>query len=262
MFAISQKTQQFTAACLLALGVIALGACGGGGGVSNPLPQPVPQNPGATSTFPLNAAGMSIDLPSVSGFNTTFTLPANNATAGTNLTMKITPSAPAGSPALAPDMHVAIEFLYFTLTTNKDVRLNGFPGFKLTVPPSFNMGTLPVKIGFYDPVTGWQHVGNFTASSGQTFVFTPTSSAITLKAGVTYYMLPYTCGGPSPSPLPSSVIACAASGTGSIAVLCLQGKTIAFVGKGNQRSNTVEQVDVTTTGSIVHTYNTTFGPTE
>ena len=190
----------------VALAMLAFVSCGGGGSHYNPVPQAnrpaVPAN-GAYSG-PLSAAGMSINLPSVAGFAETLIVPANDAAAGTNLSVRVTNDAPAAMPALAPDMHVAVPYLYFALSTNKDVKINGFPGFRLAIPAGFTMGTLPVKIGYYDPKVGWKHIGDFTLV-GRTATFTPTTSAITLKAGVTYYAITYTCGGPSPSPAPSPV---------------------------------------------------------
>ena len=46
------------------------------------------------------------------------------------------------------------------------------------------------------------------------------------------------------SALPPGVIACTASGTGAVGVICAGGKTYAFVGKGNAGSMTVEQIDI------------------
>jgi hypothetical protein len=153
--------------------------------------------------------------------------------------------------------------LYFTFGTNKDVKLNGFPGFKMTVPAGFHIGNLPAKVGWYDPVSGWNHVGDFVMS-GNTVTFKPTNTSITLKAGVTYYAITYTCGGPSPSPTPTGVLSCTASGTGAIGVLCETGgsvaKTFAFAGLGRGGSDQVEQVDISGgasgggSGHVTHTY--------
>ena len=193
-------------AASIALTMLVLASCGGGGGSNNPLtaPNQPPPSQGGTYSGPLSAAGMTINLPGVAGFAESLTVPANDAAAGTNLTVRVTSGAPAAMPALAPDMHVAIPYLYFTLSTNKDVKIDGFPGFKLAIPAGFSMGTLPVKVGYYDPKVGWKHIGDF-ALAGRTATFTPTTSAITLRAGETYYALTYTCGGPSPSPAPSPV---------------------------------------------------------
>ncbi|GEM_PF-2248893 len=271
MFSISKKTQQLVMAAGLALGIVALGACSGGGGSSipNPTQQTQPAAPSQSFSGALSAAGMSVTLPSVAGFSETLTVPANNAAAGTNLTVRVSSSAPAAMPALDPDMHVAIPFLYFSIGTNKDVKLNGFPGFKMTIPAGFSIGNLPVKVGFYDPVNGWQHVGDFTMV-GRTVTFAPTSAALTLKANVVYYAITYTCGGPSPSPTPTGVISCTASGTGAIGVLCETGgstaKTYAFVGEGRKGSDSVEQVDISGgatgggSGHVTHTYNSTTIP--
>ena len=189
-----------------AFAMLVLVSCGGGGSSYNPLPKANGSAAPQTGAYsgPLSASGMTINLPSVAGFAETLTVPANDAVPGTNLTVRVTNSAPAAMPGLAPDMHVAIPFLYFTIGANKDVKLNGFPGFKMTIPAGFSMGNLPVKVGYYDPVTGWKHVGDFTLT-GRTATFTPTSTAVTLKANLTYYAITYTCGGPSPSPAPSPV---------------------------------------------------------
>ncbi|MBV8461122.1 MAG: hypothetical protein JO009_09580, partial [Candidatus Eremiobacteraeota bacterium] len=139
------------------------------------------------------------------------------------------------------------------------------PGFKMTIPAGFTMGNMPVKVGWYDPVGGWRHVGDFTLS-GRVATFTPTATPITLKANVTYIAITYTCGGPSPSPTPTGVLSCTASGTGAIGVLCETGgavaKTYAFVGMGRGGAQSVEQVDISggATGGgshVTHTYNST-----
>jgi len=201
---VDDKGTQLAAVAAIALAILALGACSGGGGsVPNPMQQAQPASPAQSFTGALSAAGMSVTLPSVAGFTETLTVPANNAAAGTNLTVRVTNAAPGAMPALDPDMHVAIPFLYFSIGTNKDVKLNGFPGFKMTIPAGFNMGNLPVKVGYFDPIAGWKHIGDFVLS-GRTVTFAPTSSAITLKADVVYYAITYTCGGPSPSPSPTS----------------------------------------------------------
>ncbi len=267
----TKKTQQWLAAAGLALGIVALGACSGGGGSSIPSPATQPnQPPGPNGLYsaPLSAAGMSVNLPGVAGFSETLTVPSNNAAAGTNLTVRVTQSAPLAMPRLDPNMHVAIPFLYFMIGTNKDVKLNGFPGFKMTIPAGFNMGNLPVKVGYYDPIAGWKHIGDFVMV-GHTVTFAPTSAAVTLKANVVYYAITYTCGGgsPTPSPTPTGVISCTASGTGAIGVLCETGgstaKTFAFVGEGRKGSASVEQVDISGgasgggSGHITHTYSST-----
>ena len=273
MVSISTKSKQLIIAAGLALGIIALGACSGGGGgsITSPVSPPnVPVTPGGTWSGTLSSAGMSVNLPSVAGFNETLTFPANNATSGTTLTIKVSSGAPAGMPRLDPDMHVVLPYFYLQLSSSKSVTLNGFPGFKLQAPAHFNFGMLPAKIGYYDPKTGWTHVGDLTWSGGGLLTFTPTKTPVALLANTTYYALPYTCGGPSPSPTPTGVISCTASGTGAIGVLCINGttpKTYGFVGKGRAGSSTVEQIDISTgasagsSGAPFHTYSDTFGPT-
>ncbi|HEV2878148.1 MAG TPA: hypothetical protein VGW96_01095 [Candidatus Eremiobacteraceae bacterium] len=265
MVSLSKKSKQLIVAAGLALGVFALGACSGGGGsISSPVAQPnQPSMPAGQWSGSLAQAGMSVNLPSVVGFHETMTFPANNAAAGTTLTIKLSSAVPAGMPALDPDMHVVLPFFYFTLSSSKTVTLNGFPGFTLKAPAHFDYGNLPAKIGYYDPATGWKHIANMTYTSG-VLTFTPTSTHTTLQANVIYYALPYTCGGPSPSPTPTGVISCTASGTGAIGVLCINSgsaaKTYAFAGKGlDHGKTTVEQLDISGGASgggpgVVHTY--------
>jgi DNA-binding beta-propeller fold protein YncE len=209
---LGKKSPKVVAVAGIAFAILALGACSGGGGSlsgSAPLQQQPVTPTAGTLSLPLPQAGVSnAALPGVGGFTETISFPANNAPSGTKLALTVSSRAPSAMPALDPAMHVAIPFLYFTLIANNDVRLNGFPGFKLAMPAGFNIGSLPVKIGFYDPVSGWTYVGNFGVL-GRTATFTPTASPVMLKAGVTYYALPYTCSctpvscGPSPSPSPS-----------------------------------------------------------
>jgi hypothetical protein len=261
MVSVSKKSKQLIVAAGLALGVFALGACSGGGGsISSPVAQPnQPSMPSGQWSGSLAQAGMSVNLPSVVGFHETMTFPANNAASGTTLTIKLSSAVPAGMPALDPDMHVALPFFYFTLSSSKTVTLNGFPGFTLKAPAHFDYGNLPAKIGYYDPATGWKHIGNMTYTSG-VLTFTPTSTHTTMQANVVYYALPYTCGGPSPSPTPTGVISCTASGTGAIGVLCTSNHTYAFVGNGPKFAATVEQVDISGgatgggAGHVTHTY--------
>jgi len=210
---------------------------------------------------------MSVDLPGVAGFSENLTFPANNAAAGTTLTLKVSAAVPSGLPAIDPDLHMVKSFLYFTVSSSKSVTLNGFPGFKLVAPPHYDYGNFPVKIAYYDPKTGWTHVGDMTYSAG-TLTFVPTRTPISLVANTTYYVIPYTCGGPSPSPTPTGVISCTASGTGAIGVLCASNKTYAFVGKGLASQSQVEQIDISkgatanSSAAPTHTYTTSFQPTE
>jgi len=268
MFLISKKSKQLFMAAGLALGIVALGACSGGGGsIQSPVAPNQPASPAGTWSQTLSPAGMSANLPSVAGFSETLTVPANNASAGTTLTVKVSGSVPAGLPAIDPDLHMVKSFLYFTVTASKTVTLNGFPGFTLVAPPHFDYGNFPVKIAYFDPKTGWTHVGDMTYSAG-TLTFVPTRNPIALVANTTYYVIPYTCGGPSPSPTPTGVISCTASGTGAIGVLCKSGKTYAFVGKGLAGQKQVEQIDISkgatanSTAAPTKVYATTFQPTE
>ena len=72
---------------------------------------------------------------------------------------------------------------------------------------------------------------------------------------------------PGATSTPVGVISCAASGTGSIGVLCTSSKTYAFVGKGVAGSSSVEQLDISagasasSTAPPVHTYTTSYQPT-
>jgi hypothetical protein len=270
MVSISKKSKQLLAAAGLALGIIALGACSGGGGsISNPI-QPPNQPPASTQggnwSGTLSSAGMSANLPSVAGFSETLTVPANNAAAGTTLTVNISGSVPSGLPAIDPDLHLVKSFLYFTVSVSKSVTLNGFPGFKLVAPAHYDYGNFPVKIAYYDPKTGWTHVGNMTYSSG-ILTFVPTTTHVALVANTKYYVIPYTCGGPSPSPTPTGVISCTASGTGAVGVLCISNHTYAFAGTGRSNGSTVVQLDISggaknSTAPPTHTYTTSFHPTK
>ncbi|MBV8164766.1 MAG: hypothetical protein JOZ91_10915, partial [Candidatus Eremiobacteraeota bacterium] len=90
-------------AASIALTMLVLASCGGGGGSNNPLtaPNQPPPSQGGTYSGPLSAAGMTINLPGVAGFAESLTVPANDAAAGTNLTVRVTSGAPAAMPALA-----------------------------------------------------------------------------------------------------------------------------------------------------------------
>jgi len=141
MFLISKKSKQLFMAAGLALGIVALGACSGGGGsIQSPVAPNQPASPAGTWSQTLSPAGMSANLPSVAGFSETLTVPANNASAGTTLTVKVSGSVPAGLPAIDPDLHMVKSFLYFTISTSKTVTLNGVPGFTLVAPPHFDYG--------------------------------------------------------------------------------------------------------------------------
>jgi DNA-binding beta-propeller fold protein YncE len=195
MHVIRSRAQQLLILLLISLGVLSLGGCGGGGGITNPALVQKPQVAPAAGTLSLVLTGgaQSANLPSVAGFTESISLPANNAASGTTLTLTVSNQASGAMPALAADMHVAQPFLYLTLNSNKTVTLNGYPGFTMTLPPSVHPTNLPLKIGFYDPTNGWEHIGNMTLS-GSTATFSPTSgSRIALNANVNYYAITYAC---------------------------------------------------------------------
>jgi hypothetical protein len=199
---------KLVAAAGIAFAILVLGACSGGGS-SLPGPVPMPQQPvtpiSGTLSVSLPQTGVtSASLPSVDGFTEKISFPANNAPTGTTLAVTVSSRAPGSMPALAPDMFVAQPFLYLTLSSNHTVTLDNYPGFTMKLAAGVTPDALPVKIGYYDPASGWKHVGDLTLV-GSTATFTPTgSSHITLNANVTYYAITYTCGGPSPSPSPTS----------------------------------------------------------
>src|ERR1700730_3529877 len=196
MRVMGSRALQLCMAVCIALGVLSFGACsGGGGGITNPvLGQKPPSAPAAgTLSLVLTGAAQNANLPSVAGFTESISLPANNASSGTALSLTVSNQVPGGMPALAANMYVAQPFLYLTLNSNKTVTLNGYPGFAMTLPPGVQPATLPVKIGFYDSATGWRHIGDMTLS-GSTATFTPASGArVTLNANVNYYAITYTC---------------------------------------------------------------------
>lgn len=196
MRVMGNRALQLCIAVCVALGFLSLGACsGGGGGITNPvLGQKPPSAPAAgTLSLVLTGAAQNANLPSVAGFTESISLPANNASSGTALSLTVSNQVPGGMPALAANMYVAQPFLYLTLNSNKTVTLNGYPGFVMTLPPGVQPATLPVKIGFYDSATGWRHIGDMTLS-GSTATFTPASGAhVTLNANVNYYAITYTC---------------------------------------------------------------------
>jgi hypothetical protein len=74
-------------------------------------------------------------------------------------------------------MFVAQPFLYLTLNSNKTVTLNNYPGFTMKLPAGTQFDSLPVKIGFYDPTTGWKHIGDMTLT-GRTDIWALSWEAI------------------------------------------------------------------------------------
>jgi len=165
--------------------------------------QPVTPTAGTLSVSLPQTGITNASLPSIDGFTEKISFPANNAPAGTTLAVTVSSRSPGEMPALAADMHVAQPFLYLSLNSNHTVTLDNYPGFTMKLPAGVTPDALPVKIGYYDPAGGWKHVGDLTLV-GSTATFTPTGSThITLNAGVNYYAITYTCGGPSPSPSPS-----------------------------------------------------------
>ncbi len=275
MFALGKKTRQLWIAAGIALGVMTLGACSGGGGGSALAPQPnqpVPSQPQSKSVdIPWSSVGSAISLPNVAGYNESITLTDNSLKATTEkLTLTISNHMPKGVPAMPASMHETEGFLSFSLTSSKDVHLSGFPGFSLTIPPGLVWDGGLLHLGFYDPASGWVSIGDVSLK-GTTMTFTPTHTSLNLKAGVQYVVLPFACTvpSPSPSPTPTGVISCTASGTGAIGVLCETGgataKTYAFAGEGRKGSNSVEQVDISGgasgggTGHVTHTYNSGAG---
>ena len=275
MFSLGKKTRQLWIAAGIALGIMTLGACSGGGGGSAIAPQPnqpaPPQMPQSkTVDIPWSSVGSAISLPNVAGYNESITLTDNSLkTTSEKLTLTISNRMPKGVPAMPASMHETEGFLSFALTSSKDVHLSGFPGFSLTIPPGLVWDGGVLHLGFYDPASGWVSIGDVSLK-GTTMTFTPTHASLNLKAGVQYVVLPFACTvpSPSPSPTPTGVISCTASGTGAIGVLCAGNKTYAFVGKGLGGSSTVEQIDISggaganSTAAPHKTYSDTFFPTE
>ena len=172
----------------------ALCACSGSaGGAIAPTPQSPAQAsvPGATS-IPFSDIGSAILLPSVGGYSESITLPANDAPANTNLSLNISTKPAAGAPAIPSDFYLTQPFLYFTLSSSKTVTMQGFPAFTLTLPKGLHWDGGPLHLAYYDPATGWRHIGESTIT-GSTLTFAGNHTPITLKAGVKYVALPFAC---------------------------------------------------------------------
>lgn len=195
-----ERRLQLVAVAAIALAILWLSACNGGGnGISGPALQNPHIIPNArTLSLPLPQAGVSnAGLPGVGGFTESISFPANNATSGTALTLTISTRVPGSMPVLAPNMFVAQRFLYITLTSNKTVTLDNYPSFIMKLPEGVTPEGQPVKMGYYGPADGWNHIGDLTLF-GSTATFTPLGSkAITLNANVNYYAITYTCVAPS-----------------------------------------------------------------
>jgi hypothetical protein len=193
----------FYAGLLTAVLVLAVDACSGGGVATGPAPQPESGNqPQATGNASISLAtiGVSVALPSVGGYAETITLPANDNHSAT-LNLVVSTAAPNSMPTIPESLNATQPYVFLKLGTTQDVTINGLPGFSVTIP-SGALGTSPVKLGFYDPAKGWHFVGDMIRS-GNTWSFSGTSTAITLKASTPYFVVPYSCTGPSPSPVAS-----------------------------------------------------------
>ena len=212
------KTNQLSILAAIVLGMMVLGACGGGGGSSLAPParlQPPGSPQSIQTSIPLSDLGSAIALPSLAGYNESITLTPNTAPAGTALNVAISTTMP-NVPAMPADFKETQGFLYFSISSSKTVTLNGFPGFTLTVPPGLTLDGGELHLGFYDPATGWQKIGDVTLV-GRTMTFTPTKTALTLKAGVKYVVAPFACVGPTPTPTPTAVCTTAPSTTAPLA---------------------------------------------
>ena len=192
-----ENTKQFWIAAAVALGTVLLGGCSGGGSgalAPNPnAPPPQPAQPQAVSTsILLSNVGTVISLPSLAGYSETITLPANNAPAGTNLSLTISTKLPAGMPPIPSNFKLTQPFLFFTLLSPTNVTLQGFPAFSLELPAGLHWDGGPLHLGYYDPASGWKHIGNPTIA-GSTLTFAGNRTPITLQANVKYAALPFAC---------------------------------------------------------------------
>jgi hypothetical protein len=167
--------------------VLTLIACGGGG--MNPPTPWSPQTPQFTRIrIPLSQTGVPISLPEIGTFPETITLPANNNHRA-ELSLIVSSYVPARMPAVAADMHADRPYVYLTLTSSQNVTLSGFPRFTITLPSS-DLYSTSVKMGFYRPEKGWQHIGDFGLADN-VWSFAGTTSPTALAAGTAYYAMPY-----------------------------------------------------------------------
>lgn len=192
---------------LLAFASALVAGCSRGGVVTPPAPTP------DSVTQQIAQAGGTIVLPSVNGLSGSMTVPANNATAGTTMTVSMLSGAPSGAPVPAayrrmtstPTTESSLE-----IQVSQTVTFQGFPGFALTLPASISTAGENFYIAVYQG-TGSSApllvtIGPATVN-GQVITFAPTATPITLQAGVTYlvelYEVSAASASPSPSPSPS-----------------------------------------------------------
>lgn len=186
--------------------VLALAACGGGGGsLTGPI-APTNPTPSQGDQVSLSDVGVPQSLASVAGYSETITVPHNNGSGKLSVVPSL--SLPAGTPSVPSDLHLTTLMLSFAITPANTVTFSGGLSFSIAAPTSVQLSGAVVEFAYYDPANGWQPLAEGTIS-GQTIALSSVSGIFTMQAGRTYVVLAYSqkyisgCPTPSPSPTPT-----------------------------------------------------------
>jgi DNA-binding beta-propeller fold protein YncE len=189
----------------------------GGSSTSSVAPAPAPQTHSATISL---SQSNSVTLPSINGISSSIALPANDAPAGSTLTVSVSVNPPPNAPSVSAPSANAFE--YFTLTASADVTFNGFPKIALMLPAA------PVSQGqfyawMYDSSAArWTDLGTMTVS-GASLSFGGGSAAVRFSKDVAYVAIPFTAQPHAACPTPSPKVYVENRGTKTITLYDEQG---------------------------------------
>jgi len=195
----------------LALVVLGLTACGGGGssvtgaahGASIAPAQstsngtPAPSSATATQTY--TSAATKLTFPSVGGYSGTAALPVSGMLGAATMTMTSSTTIPSGVPTYldrrraSGERHilssvVAPQF-YETLNSSDSVVFTAFPVLSFTVPSTIDTSTSAFYVASYDPTVGggpWTELGRTGLPYHQTVSVAVYGTTLTMKGNVNY----------------------------------------------------------------------------
>jgi hypothetical protein len=186
---------------LITLSVFALASLTACGGSGNSASTPSAMSTGTTSqtasrTYPMSSSAASYDLPPVGGFSGSVALPAAPIPANASLRLTSSLQAPPGAPNILgtrrrPQSTGTLNvYFYTTIQLSTTVTFSTLPGFSITLPSTIDTTNQQFFYAISDPtqtdaVLHFRTEGPGTVS-GQTLTFAPSSTPLTLQAGLPY----------------------------------------------------------------------------
>jgi phospholipase C len=254
----------------MALTAWAVTGCGGGGGSSS-APAPMPPSSGAASgaaseTVPLSSAAITQPLPAAGGVGGIFSLQLRGVPpAGGSLTVDGSTTAPPGAALISgstrrvPQSGTLTVYYYATFTPSVNLTLTGLPGFTVQLPASVPTANRAFYYGLSDP-TVTNAVVQFNTQgpanvSGQTLTFAPTTTPVTLQAGLHYVFIFYATSATASATISHIVVIVQENRTPDNLFNGFPGADTVQSGQEHDGSTVaLHQVDLATTPDISHSH--------